>query len=263
MNTRRQSLPRPLVVPALLAVLFFALPLVGLCLRAPWARLPALLGGAEVLDALLLSLQTSAFAALVSLLLGLPLAVWLAGGRGWSRVVVRVLVTLPMVLPPVVGGVALLLVYGRVGPVGALLGAAFGSALPFTTSGVVVAEAYVAMPFLVLTLEGGLRALAPGHAEAAATLGAGPWRVFRTVTLPMLRPSLCAGLLVAWARALGEFGATITFAGNLAGSTRTMPLAVHTALERSPDAAIALSLLLVLVSAAVLFLLRRQWFPLR
>jgi molybdate transport system permease protein len=243
--------------------LFFLLPLIGLVVRAPWDRLGALLGSGPVLEALWLSLQCSAAAALLSAALGLPLAAWLAAGVSWPRTAVRVLVTLPMVLPPVVGGVAMLLAYGRRGMVGAPLEAWLGLALPFSTQGVVLAETYVAMPFFVLTAEAGLRSFDRRFAEAAATLGAGPWRVFRTVTLPMIAPSLQAGLVVAWARALGEFGATITFAGNLAGHTRTMPLAVYSALETDPDAAIALSLVLVVVCVLLLVLLRRHWFPVR
>ncbi|MEZ5987685.1 MAG: ABC transporter permease [Planctomycetota bacterium] len=255
--------PTALWVPAALACALFLLPLVGLCWRTPWPQLGDHLASEAVVQALALSLECSAAAALLALLLGLPLAAWLAAGESRLHAAVRVLVTLPMVLPPVVAGVALLLAFGRNGLVGGPLEAWLGVAFPFTTAGVVLAEAWVAMPFFVLTVEGGLRALDPRYAAAAATLGAGPWRVFRTVTLPMLAPALRAGLLVAWARALGEFGATITFAGNLAGHTRTMPLAVYTALETSPEAAIVLSLLLVLVSAAVLFALRRQWFPAR
>jgi molybdate transport system permease protein len=168
-----------------------------------------------------------------------------------------------MVLPPVVGGVALLFAYGRRGLVGGPLEELVGFALPFTVAGVIAAETWVAMPFLVLTVEGGLRSFDARFADAAATLGASPWRTFRSVTLPMIGPSLRAGLLVAWARALGEFGATITFAGNLAGHTRTLPLAVYAALETRPEAAVVLSLVLVLVSGSLLFLLRRQWFPVR
>ena len=149
----------------------------------------------------------------------------------------------------------------RNGLVGAPLDAWFGATLPFSTAAVVLASTYVAMPFFVLTVEGGLRGFDRRYADAAASLGAGPWRVFLTVTLPMIAPTLRAGLLVAWARALGEFGATITFAGNLAGTTRTLPLAVYVALERDPDAAIFLSLLLVGIAAGVLFVLRREWFP--
>jgi molybdate transport system permease protein len=261
MGQRTASLALALLVSA--AALFFLLPLLGLLLRAPWARCVAQLGSPAILDALWLSLQCSFAAALLSGLFGLPLAAWLAAGSDWRRSVVRVLVTLPMVLPPVVGGVALLLAYGRNGIAGGALDALLGMALPFTAGGVVVAETYVAMPFFVLTVEGGLRSFDRRYAQAAATLGAGPWRTFVAVTLPMIAPSLRAGLVVAWARALGEFGATITFAGNLAGHTRTMPLAVYSALETDPDAAIVLSLLLVLVCATLLFLLRRQWFPAR
>lgn len=263
MTATRRPFPIALAVPAVLAVAFFGLPLVGLCLRAPWSRFGELVASHEVLDALLLSLGCSLAAAVSSCVLGLPLAVWLAGGSSRLHVLVRVLVTLPMVLPPVVGGVAMLLAFGRNGIVGGPLADWLGFALPFTAEGVVVAETYVAMPFFILTVEGGLRSLDRRYGDAAATLGAGPWRVFRTVTLPLVGPSLRAGLLVAWARALGEFGATITFAGNLAGETRTMPLAVYVALETEPEAAIVLSLVLVAISAAVLFTMRERWFPVR
>lgn len=253
----------PLVAAALLAATLFALPLAGLALRAPWSTLPARLTAPAALDALRLSLVASLWAAALSFALGLPLAAWLAGGASWTRSAVRVLVTLPMVLPPVVGGVALLLAYGRNGIVGAPLERWLGVSLPFSTAGVVLAGTYVALPFFVHTAEAGLRSLDPRYALAAATLGAGPWRRLWSVTLPLVAPALRAGLLVAWARALGEFGATITFAGNLQGTTRTLPLAVYVALESDPEAAIGLSLLLVAVSAAVLFLLRERWFPLR
>jgi molybdate transport system permease protein len=262
-STPGRAASRLLPVAAAAVALFFALPLLGLLWRVPWHQFGAMLGSSAVLDALWLSLRCSVGASLVAALAGLPLAAWLAGGGGAARSVVRVLVTLPMVLPPVVGGVALLLAYGRSGLAGRAFDAWFGFALPFTTSGVVVAETYVAMPFFVLTVEAGLRSFDRRYADAAATLGAGPWRTFTRVTLPMVAPSLRAGLVVAWARALGEFGATITFAGSLQGSTRTMPLAVYSALETDLDAAIVLSLLLVAVSASLLFLLRRQWLPLR
>lgn len=263
MSSYRQALPTPFRIAVVLAALFLLLPLVALLWRTPWNAVLRLATREEVLGALWLSLQCSASAALACCVLGLPLAAWLAGGADRLRTVVRVLVTLPMVLPPVVGGVALLLAYGRNGVVGGPLREALGLVLPFTTGGVIVAETYVAMPFFVLTVEGGLRSFDPRYAQAAATLGASPWRTWRTVVLPMIAPSLGAGLLVAWARALGEFGATITFAGNLAGSTRTMPLAVYTALETDPEAATVLSLVLLLVCAGILFALRRRWFPLR
>lgn len=252
-----------LAVPVTAAVALLSLPLLGLLARTPWSRLPALLGTSEVGDALALSIGCATLGALIAGALGLPLAAWLAGGCSRIRSVVRVLVLLPMVLPPVVAGVALLLAWGRGGLVGAPLERWTGVTLPFTTGGVVVAAAYVALPFFVLAAEAGLRSFDRRYAGAAATLGAGPWRTFRVVTLPMIAPSLQAGLVVAWARALGEFGATITFAGNLAGETRTLPLAVFAALESDPDAAIALSLLLVVVSASLLFLLRGRWLPQR
>jgi molybdate transport system permease protein len=171
----------------------------------------------------------------------------------------RALVTLPLVLPPVVGGVALLLALGRRGLVGQYLDSWFGITLPFTTAGVVVAETFVALPFLIVTVEGALRTADRGLEEAAATLGSRPFATFRRVTLPLIAPSLIAGSVLCWARALGEFGATITFAGNFPGRTETMPLAVYLALESDPDAAIALSLVLLVVSIAALTLLRDRW----
>ena len=261
MSVSRPS--RLLLIPVVLACSFFLLPVIGLVLRAPWSRFTDSICTPAVLDALILSVQCSVSAAAISCLFGLPLAVWLARDTGWIRTSVRVLVTLPMVLPPVVGGVAMLLVYGRNGFVGGVFDRIFGFGIPFSTLGVIAAETYVAMPFFVLTVESGLRALDPRYAEAAATLGARPWRVFRTVTLPLIAPAVGAGLLIAWARALGEFGATITFAGNLAGETRTLPLAVYVALETDPGVAIVLSLLLVFVSVLVLFVMRRRWFPVR
>jgi molybdate transport system permease protein len=246
-------------VPATVAVLFLLLPLVGLLLRAPWADLPRVLAQAQALEALRLSLVTSTLATVAAIVLGVPLAWVLARARLPGISLLRALVMLPLVLPPVVGGVALLLALGRVGFVGRWLDAWFGVTLPFTTAGVVVAETFVAMPFLVVAVEGALRTADAGLEEAAATLGAGPVTVFRRVTLPLVAPSLGAGAVLCWARALGEFGATITFAGNSPGRTQTMPLAVYLALESDPEAAIALSLVLLLVSVAVLALLRDRW----
>ena len=261
MSARPTPLPRWVQAIAALAAALFAAPLVGLALQVPWPELSGLLLADETVDALWLSLQCSVTAAALSVVLGLPLATWLAGGDSLLHRCVRVIATLPMVLPPVVGGIALLLAFGQHGIVGQPLAQWFGVTVPFTTASVVLATTYVAMPYFVLTVEGGIRSCDPRYAAAATTLGATPWRAFCTVTLPMVAPSLRAGLLVAWARALGEFGATITFAGSFQGSTRTLPLAIYHALEAQPDAAIALSMLLLLVSAAVLFLLRRQWFP--
>jgi molybdate transport system permease protein len=251
--------PAPLLVPALLAVAFLALPLVGLVVRAPWGELGVQLTRPGVGSALRLSLLSATLATALSLLLGVPLAWVLARSRVRGRSVLRALVTVPLVLPPVVGGVALFLVLGRQGLVGRWLYEATGFALPFTTAAVVVAETFVAMPFLVISVEGALRAADARFEEAAATLGADRWTTFRRVTLPLVAPGIAAGAVLCWARALGEFGATITFAGNFPGTTQTMPLAVYLALQRDPDAAIVLSLVLLAVSLATLLLLRGTW----
>jgi len=258
-TTTSPAVPWPLAAPAAVAVLFLLLPLAGLLVRAPWRSLPGVLLDAGVLQALRLSLLSATAATGVSLLLGVPLAWVLARARHRGIGVLRALVTLPLVLPPVVGGVALLLALGRRGLVGQYLDAWFGITLPFTTTGVVVAETFVAMPFLIVTVEGALRSADLGLEEAAATLGSRPFTTFRRVTLPLIWPSLVAGSVLCWARALGEFGATITFAGNFPGTTQTMPLAVYLALESDPDAAIALSLVLLTVSVAALVLLRDRW----
>ena len=220
--------------------------------------------GSELLSpgvgtALLLSVECSLGAVALSVALGVPLAWMLARVPFPGQSLVRALVTLPMVLPPVVGGVALLLAFGRAGFAGVALQRLTGVTLPFTTAGAVLAEAFVAMPFLVVSVEAGIRQVDAGYEEAAATLGAGPWTRFRRILLPLVTPTLAAGAALCWARALGEFGATITFAGNLPGRTQTMPLAVYIALENDPDAAVALSLVLLAVSLAVLVALRHRW----
>ncbi|WBO67645.1 molybdate ABC transporter permease subunit [Streptomyces camelliae] len=255
----RRGVPLPLLLPGLLALAFLLLPLLALLVRTPWRTLPDQLAGTEVWQALQLSLVTATAATAVSLVLGVPLAWLLARTEFPGRGFVRALVTLPLVLPPVVGGVALLLALGRNGVVGRWLDSWFGITLPFTTAGVVIAEAFVAMPFLVISVEGTLRAADPRFEEAATTLGASRFTVFRRVTLPLIAPGIAAGAVLAWARALGEFGATITFAGNFPGRTQTMPLAVYLALQNDPDAAISLSLVLLAVSIAVLAGLRDRW----
>ena len=255
----QQWAPWPLAAPAAVAVAFLVLPLIGLLVRAPWSKLAQVLAESAVLDALRLSLVCATSATALSLVFGVPLAWVLARARFPGRGLLRALVTLPLVLPPVVGGVALLLAFGRRGIVGQYLDAWFGFTLPFTTLGVVVAETFVAMPFLIVTVEGAFRSSDRGFEEAATTLGASRLTVFRRVTLPLIRPSLIAGAVLCWARALGEFGATITFAGNFPGRTQTMPIAVYLALERDPDAAIALSLVLLVVSVAVLVGMRDRW----
>jgi molybdate transport system permease protein len=257
----RAGTPVLLVVPAVLAVGFLAIPLVGLLRQTAWRHLASELAEPQVRVALRLSLECSLGAVAISLLIGVPLAYVLARVDFPGRNLVRALTTLPMVLPPVVGGVALLLAFGRRGVAGQWLDRAFGITLPFTTAGAILAEAFVAMPFLIITTEAGLRAMDRRFEDAAATLGAGRWTTFRRVSLPLIAPSLGAGAALCWARALGEFGATITFAGNLPGTTQTMPLAVYLALENDLQAAIALSLVLLVVSLAVLIAMRDRWFP--
>ena len=254
-----RSVPLPLLVPALIAVAFLVLPLIGLLIRAPWGRLGAALSGTDAIQALVLSVWTATVSTAISLVIGVPLAWMLARTSFPGQRLLRALVTLPLVLPPVVGGVALLLAFGRTGFVGRLLDSWFGLTIPFTPAAVVMAETFVAMPFLIITVEGALRSADQGFEEAAATLGAKRMTVFRRVTLPMIVPSLGAGAVLCWARALGEFGATITFAGSFPGQTETMPIAVYYALESDPDAAFALSLVLLLVSIVVLVSLREHW----
>jgi len=256
---RRPAPPLVLLVPAAGGAALVVLPLVGLLQRAPWTDLADELAAPAVREALALSLVTSLAATAASVVLGVPLAWVLARVPFPGRSLVRAAVTLPMVLPPVVGGAALLFALGRRGLVGSWLDDALGVRLPFTTAGVVVANTFVAMPFLVVSVEGALRGSDRRYEDAAATLGAGRWAVLTRVTLPLVRPSLVAGALLCWARALGEFGATITFAGNLPGRTQTMPLAVFLALERDRGSAVALSLVLVAVSLAVLVALRDRW----
>jgi molybdate transport system permease protein len=257
---RTQRVPLPLLAPAALGVGFLVLPLAGLVIRAPWTALPQRLAEPGVLTALRLSLQTATIATVVCVVFGVPLAWLLARLEFPGRRLVRALVTVPLVLPPVVGGVALLLVFGRRGLLGAWLYAAIGFSLPFTTTGVVVAEAFVAMPFLVIAVEGALRGADTRYEEAAATLGAGRWTTFTHVTLPLAAPGIAAGAVLCWARALGEFGATITFAGNYPGITQTMPLAVYTKIEAGDlPGAIVLSLILLTVSVTILAALRDRW----
>jgi molybdate transport system permease protein len=245
---------------AAVTILFFALPLVGLLWRAPWSRAVEYLTDADALRALRLSLVCSLWATLLSVLFGVPLAWLLARVQFRGRSLVRSLCTLSMVLPPVVGGVALLFALGRKGIVGQWLYRWFDYQLPFTTAAVVVAQTFVAMPFLVITVEAALRQASQEVDDAARTLGAGPWYTFRRVTLPEIRPALIAGAVLSWARALGEFGATITFAGNFPGTTQTMPLAVYLARETNPEQSIVLALLMIVVSFSVLVALRDRWF---
>jgi len=255
----RTSRPWFLMVPGLLALAFLVIPLIALLWQAPWGSFGAILTSPTALDALRLSLITSVIATAFAAVVGIPLAWLLAREVLPATNVLRAFVLVPLLLPPVVSGVALLVAFGRRGAVGQFLYSTFGVQLPFTTAGVVLAEAFVAMPFLVITLEGAFRSLDRRYEDAAVTLGASSWTVFRRITLPLVGPSLVAGAVLCWARALGEFGATITFAGNFPGVTQTMPLAVYTALESDRSAAIALSAILLLVCVGVLIALRGRY----
>lgn len=236
---------------AAVGVCFLALPLLGILVRAPWSDLGSQLTSSSTLTALRISMECSLGALAISLVVGIPLA-WLLGRRDFpGKGVLRALVTVPLVLPPVVGGVALLLAFGRRGLV--------PLHLAFTTWGAMAAEAFVAMPFLVLTVEGAIASVDDRYEQVAATLGSSPLATFRRVTLPLVMPGVAAGAALAWARALGEFGATITFAGNLPGQTQTLPLDVYATLDRDPEAAVALSLVLLALSAAILIALRGRW----
>jgi molybdate transport system permease protein len=243
----------------MIAVLFLLLPLAGLIIRAPWADAGAVLTDESAASALRLSLITATIAAAITVVFGVPLAWLLARPTLPGAALLRALITVPLVLPPVVGGVALFMLLGRSGLLGRPLYSLTGFSFPFTPYAVVLAQVFVALPFLVLAVEGALRAADRRYEDAAATLGATPLTVFRRVTLPLVGPGIAAGAVLAWARALGEFGATITFAGNFPGTTRTMPLEVYLALETDPGSALLLSVLLLATSIAVLALLRDRW----
>jgi molybdate transport system permease protein len=252
----RAGVPRWLLVPAALGALFVLLPLVAVVVRVDWAHFPALVTSPDSRQALWLSLRTSAASTLLCVLLGTPMAVVLARTSFPGQAVLRSLVLLPLVLPPVVGGLALLYTFGREGLLGHELDA-LGIRIAFSTTAVVLAQTFVALPFLVVSLEGALRTAGDRYDVVAASLGARPTTVFRRVTLPLVLPGLLSGAVLAFARSLGEFGATITFAGSLAGVTRTLPLEIYQLRETNPDAAVALSLVLVVVAVAVIGLARQ------
>jgi molybdate transport system permease protein len=261
MSRRRNVLPRVLLVPAGIAVALFSLPIVALIARAPWAELGSILTTGDTRRAVGLSLITSLVTTGIALVLGVPLALMLARTRLPGRRIILAVCTLSMVLPPVVAGVALLSVLGRRAPIGRLLDDWFGVSIPFTGAAVVIAQLFVAMPFLVITLESALGAADRGPEETARALGARPWRVLATVTLPSVRSALVAGTVLTWARAIGEFGATITFAGNLPGVTRTLPTETYLTLQNDPDRALMLAVIQVAVCLGVLVALRRRWTP--
>ena len=259
----RNRLPRRVRVLALLVVALVATPVVSLLWRVPWSRMGSLLTEQVVTDALLLSLLSSVLAAFVALTVGIPVALLLSRMEGVLASVTRALIMLPMVLPPVVGGAALLFAFGRKGTLGSALEEVTGLVLPYSLGGVVLANAFVALPFVVLTIEGSLRSLDPRFELAAASLGANEFKTTVRVVLPMVRGSLVAAGFLAWARALGEFGATITFAGNIPGRTQTLPLAVFVAMESDQEAALAMSVVLILISLGVLLTMRERWWPAR
>jgi molybdate transport system permease protein len=258
--TRRARPPVAALALGAVGIALLGLPVAGLLWRAPWSGVLDIVDDPVVRTALRLSVITSVCATAVAIVLGVPLAWVLARTEFPGRRVVRALSLVPLVLPPVVGGVALLLAFGRRGLLGSRLDGWFGITLPFTTAGAVLAEAFVAMPFLVITAEAAFRDVDRRFEDAARSLGAGRATVFRRVTLPLTAPALAAGAILAWARALGEFGATITFAGNTPNRTTTMPLEVYVLLESGRlDAAVVLSLVLMTVCIAVLVLLRDRW----
>jgi molybdate transport system permease protein len=257
---RRVGTPPVLLTLAALGIAFVSLPMLALAVRAPWSDALGSLSSAGAWTALRLSIEVSLLAAAASVVLGVPIAYVLSRGTWPGRSVARALVLLPLVLPPVVGGIALLSALGRSGIVGRFLHDA-GIQLTFTTAGAVVATTFVSLPLVVLAVEAGLRSMDGRLEDAASALGASRGFAFTHVLLPLLRTQIVAGAVLAWARALGEFGATITFAGNLAGRTQTLPLAVYQAREVDPGGAVTVSLLLVVLSLGVLIAMRRQLFP--
>lgn len=256
---RGLSSPRGIALLALPALAIVAVPVIAVAWRTPWSQFWSSITGDATRTALWVSLRTSLTTTALALVFGTPLAWLLANSQFRGRSVIRALCVLPMVLPPVVGGVALLYAFGRRGVIGGALDEWFGIRLAFTETAAVMAQFFVAAPFFVVVMEAAFDQVDRRVIGTARTFGAGPWRTFLTVTLPLVGPSLVAGLVLTWARALGEFGATITFAGNTPGRTQTVPLAVFSALESGDDSALALSMLMVIISVAVLVALRGRW----
>ncbi|WGY03105.1 ABC transporter permease [Nocardioides sp. QY071] len=254
-HTRHVGLPRWLLGPALLAGVFVVLPVASMTTRIAWGDFPGLVTSEAARSALVLSLKTSTASTVLCLLLGIPLATVLARSEARWLGVLRSLVLLPLVLPPVVGGIALLSTFGRQGLLGGEL-EALGIRIAFTSVAVVLAQTFVSLPFLVVSLEGALRTAGERYDVVAASLGARPTTVLRRVTLPLVLPGLASGAVLAFARSLGEFGATITFAGSLEGTTRTLPLLIYNLRVTDADAAVAMSLLLVVVAVLVIGLVR-------
>ncbi|MEO6585881.1 MAG: ABC transporter permease [Knoellia sp.] len=250
-------IPPWLFIPAAIGALLVAIPILAMALTVDWSNFWALITSQASTDALWLSLRTASLSTLLCLFFGIPLAAVLARTSGTAATLLRSLVLLPLVLPPVVGGIALIQAFGRRGLLGHTLDV-LGLQIAFSTTAVVIAQTFVAMPFLVISLEGALRAAGTRYEDIASTLGAGPTTVFRRVTLPLAVPGLVSGTILAFARCLGEFGATITFAGSLQGTTRTLPLEIYLQRESDPRAAVALSLVLVAVAVLVIGLTRAR-----
>lgn len=256
-------MPPILALPAIIGLALLVLPLSALVARVDWSTLWADITAPAALSALTVSMVTGLIATAICVVLGVPLALMIARSGPRTSALLRVIVTVPLILPPMVGGVALLFLFGRSSPVGRLLADTFGVSIPFTTVAVVLAQTFVALPFLVLALEGSIRTAGVDYEHTAATLGAGRWTILWRVTLPLAAPGLIAGVILCFARAIGEFGATALFAGNAPGVTQTMPLAIYTAFNGSgveQGTAVALSMLL-LITALVVLLLVRAWRP--
>jgi len=249
-NDVRLGLPGWIFVPAAVGAVFVVLPLVAILLRIEWTDFVPLVTSESSRTALLLSMKTAAISTLLCVVFGVPMALVLARTEFTGLSVLRALVLLPLVLPPVVGGIALLYTFGRLGLIGEHL-EAWGISIAFSTTAVVLAQTFVSLPFLVVSLEGALRTSGRDYETVAATLGAKPTTVLRRVTVPLVLPGLVSGAVLAFARALGEFGATLTFAGSLEGKTRTLPLEIYLQRETDADAAVALSLLLIVVAAVI------------
>ena len=257
MSTPRAS--RFLGVLAFMAGVFVVLPLLGVAVRLPWADAWSLATSGAARRAALVSLQTSVVAALVAAVTGVPLGWWLARTRFRAVGLVRSVIVMPMILPPVVAGIALLSVFGRRGIIGQHLLEWWGISIPFTRTAVVLAQVFVSIPFLVLAVESAFRQLDAGLEDAARTLGASPMRVFLTIALPGARPAIIAGVALAWARSLGEFGASITFAGSFPGRTQTLPMSVYELVATEYDAALSVSFAMMIVSVVVIASLRGRW----
>jgi molybdate transport system permease protein len=248
---RAVDLPRWVYLPAVLGAAFVLLPLVAVVAKVDWPHFLDLVTSEDSRAAFWLSLRTSVASTVACIVLGVPMAMVLARSDFRLLGVLRSLVLLPLVLPPVVGGLALLYTFGRRGLLGESL-SALGIQIAFSTIAVVMAQTFVALPFLVVSLEGALRTAGDRYEVAAASLGAPPTTVFRRITLPLVLPGLVSGSVLAFARSLGEFGATITFAGSLQGRTRTLPLEIYLQRETDPDAAVALALVLLVVAVVVI-----------